>query len=109
MAPLDEEAVRADLRDTIRRQLLAQQLISRRLRDVRVSPAEVREFYESIPPADLPMLPALVRVAHVVLKPQADSTAEAAARAFAEAIRDSIAAGTLLAAPRPASMQAMAR
>jgi peptidyl-prolyl cis-trans isomerase SurA len=40
------------------------------------------------------MLPALVRVAHVVLKPEADSTAEATARARAQSIRDSIVAGT---------------
>jgi len=87
------EAVRADLRDTIRRQLLAQQYLSRRLRDVRVGPGEVREFLETIPPAERPMIPALVRVAHVVLKPAPDSSAEAAARTRTEAIRDSIIAG----------------
>jgi peptidyl-prolyl cis-trans isomerase SurA len=90
------EVIRADLRDTVRRQLLAQQFLGRRLREVRVGPAEVRAFFDTIPVSERPMIPALVRVAHVVLKPAPDSTAEAAARARAESIRDSIAAGTTI-------------
>jgi peptidyl-prolyl cis-trans isomerase SurA len=90
------EVIRADLRDTVRRQLLAQQYLGRRLREVRVGPSEVRAFFETIPTAELPTIPALVRVAHVVLKPAPDSMAEAAARALTESIRDSILAGTTI-------------
>jgi peptidyl-prolyl cis-trans isomerase SurA len=88
------ELVRSDLREPIRRQLLAQQVLGRRLRDLQVSPQEVRAFFEAIPPAERPAIPAIVRVAHVVLKPTADSTAEARARALAAAVRDSVLAGT---------------
>jgi peptidyl-prolyl cis-trans isomerase SurA len=90
------EAVRSDLRDPVRRQILAQQMLSRRLRDLQVAPQEVRDFFEAIPAAERPTIPAIVRVAHVVLKPAPDAAAEGAARALAEALRDSILAGTTI-------------
>ena len=84
---------KASIRQDVRAEILAQQYRSRRLRAVAVSPDEVRAWYERIPEAELPMVPELVRVAHIVAKPQPDEASRAAARAETQAYRDSILAG----------------
>ena len=80
-------------RDDVRQQLLAQQYQGRRLRDVTVTPSEVRAWFATIPESEVPEVPELVRVAHVVKTPEPDPAARAEARRLAEALRDSIAAG----------------
>lgn len=87
------EEVRASLRDDVRDEILLQQYQGRRLREVQITPGEVREWFETIPEAERPMVPELVRVAHVVRLPEADGAAQAATRARAEALRDSIVSG----------------
>lgn len=88
------ESIRADLREIVRRELLAQQIQGRRMRDIAVTPGEVRQFFADIPEAERPEVPALVRVAHVVKRPAPDAAADARAREFTQALRDSILAGT---------------
>jgi peptidyl-prolyl cis-trans isomerase SurA len=87
------EEIRTRFRDDVRRQLLAQQYQSRRLREVTITPSEVRAWFAQIPPDEVPEVPELVRVAHVVKVPEPDEAARAEARAFVEALRDSILAG----------------
>lgn len=89
--PID--AVRALFRDDVRKQLMAQQLQQRRLRDVTVTPGEVRAWFERIPANELPMVPELVRVAHIVRKPQPSEAARQNVRRFVEALRDSVVSG----------------
>ena len=84
---------KASIRQDVRAEILAQQYRSRRLREVAVSPNEVRAWYERIPEAELPMVPELVRVAHIVAKPQPNEASRTAARAEVQAYRDSILAG----------------
>ena len=91
--PLAE--IREQFRGEIRKQLLVQQFQGRRARQIRVTPAEVRAFFESIPEAERPEVPDLVRVSHVVRKPVLDPAAKSDARGLAEALRDSVIAGDL--------------
>lgn len=81
---------KATMRQDVRAELLAQQYRSRRLREVAVSPDEVRAWYERIPEAELPMVPELVRVAHIVAKPQPNEASREAARTLASTLRDSV-------------------
>lgn len=90
---MPEEEIKVRFRDDVRRQLLAQQYQSRRLRDVTITPSEVRTWFASIPADQIPEVPELVRVAHVVKKPEPDAAAREAARSLAGALRDSILAG----------------
>ncbi len=89
--PLDE--LRQSFREDTRDELLLQQARGRRFRDVAVTPGEVREWFERIPPEQRTDVPELVRVAHVALVPRVSDAARAQARALAEALRDSIVTG----------------
>ncbi|WP_420454914.1 peptidylprolyl isomerase [Rubrivirga sp.] len=87
------EEVKVSIRDDVRDELLLQQYQGRRLREVTITPDEVREWFERIPVADRPVVPELVRVAHIVRVPTSDESGRTAVRAVAEALRDSVVAG----------------
>ncbi|WP_040605720.1 peptidylprolyl isomerase [Salisaeta longa] len=82
--------IKADFRDRLRDQLLAQQLRSRRLQKVDVTPSEVRDWFERIPKDSLPDLPATVRLSHIVRYPEPTKTALRQAREIITTLRDSI-------------------
>ncbi|MDX1438637.1 MAG: peptidylprolyl isomerase [Rubricoccaceae bacterium] len=84
------DEIKASFREDVRNQMMAQQFQSRRLRNVMITPSEVRTWFETIPEEEIPDVPELVRVAHIVLQPQPDSAAVNRARSFAESLRDSI-------------------
>ena len=86
-------SIRESFRDEVRDDLLLQQYRGRRLRDVAVTPGEVAEWFAAIPAADIPEVPELVRVAHVVRSPAPGEASRTAARTFAQALRDSVASG----------------
>lgn len=83
-----------DYRADVRRQLRSQALQRRVYFNVRVTPQEIREWYNRIPQDSLPEVPELVRIAHIVQFPTVEPAAREEARAQIEAIRDSIVAGT---------------
>ncbi|MGB3541413.1 peptidylprolyl isomerase [Rubrivirga sp.] len=86
------EDVKVSLRDDVRDDLLLQQFQGRRVREITITPGEVREWFGQIPTDQLPEVPELVRVAHIVQVPEADAQAKAAVRARADALRDSMVA-----------------
>lgn len=85
--------IRASLREDVRDEVLLQQYQGRRMREVSITPGEVRSWFERIPPSERPLVPELVRVAHVVKIPAPSDAAKAEVRAFAQALRDSITSG----------------
>ncbi len=87
------DEIKALFREDVRDQILLQMYQSRRLRDVTITPGEVRSWFDLIPADQRPLVPELVRVAHVVRIPEADEAGRAAVRDFAGALRDSILAG----------------
>lgn len=89
--PLAE--LREQFREDTRDELMLQQARGRRFRSVGITPGEVREWFERIPEEQRTMVPELVRVAHVALVARPDDAAKARARAFAQALRDSVVAG----------------
>ena len=87
------EEIKATFRSDVRKQILAEQLRGRRLREVSVTPGEVREWLEQVPADQRPEVPEIIRVAHIVKIPSATDAARQQARDFATALRDSIVAG----------------
>ncbi len=85
--------IRSDLRDDFRDQLLAEQLQSTKVRDIRITPTEVREWFAQFPTDSLPTIPEMVRVAHIVRYPDVTGEAISEAREIISSIRDSIVAG----------------
>jgi peptidyl-prolyl cis-trans isomerase SurA len=85
--------IKADLRDDFRDQLLADQLRQTKIRDIRITPSEVEEWFEQFPSDSLPTIPPVVRVSHIVRFPEVTPAAKAEAREIITAIRDSIVAG----------------
>lgn len=61
--------IKEDFRDRIRDQLVIQQMQSKLSGEVKVSPAEVRAFYESIPKDSLPFVESEIQVAQILRKP----------------------------------------
>lgn len=84
------DEIKAVFRDDVRKQLLADRFRGNRLRDVAVTPAEVREWLDQVPVAQRPTVPEIVRVAHIVKIPSASDAARQRARDFAGALRDSV-------------------
>ena len=86
--------IRADLRNEVRDQIRADQFRSTKLRDLRITPSEVRKWFEQFPADSLPVLPPIVRVSHIVKYPEILPEARQEALEIISAIRDSITTGT---------------
>ncbi len=85
--------IRAELRDEFRDQLLAEQFQGTKIRNITVTPTEVRNWFAQIPSDSLPVLPEAVRVSHIVRYPKVTDAAREDARSILGAIRDSIVVG----------------
>ena len=82
--------IRSELREDFRDQLAAERLQRTRLQRIRITPTEVRQWFEDIPSDSLPVLPETVRLSHIVRYPQITEAAREEARTILTAIRDSI-------------------
>ncbi|MEM1093518.1 MAG: peptidylprolyl isomerase [Bacteroidota bacterium] len=82
--------IRLDLQDDLRDQLMAETMRQRKLANLRVTPSEVREWFKQFEGEELPMIPELVRVAHIVRFPEITEEAKADANEVLTAIRDRV-------------------
>lgn len=94
--------LREEFREDIREQLLAQQLRATHMREIDITPSEVRQWFHQIPQDSLPELPTTVRLAHIVRYPKPSEAARRDAREIVTSIRDSLVEGN-------ASFENMAR
>lgn len=85
--------LRESLREDFRGQMLAQRVRQQRLSRVRITPSEIEEWFSEIPEEELPVLPASVRLSHIVRYPQPTEEARAEAEEIITTIRDSIVTG----------------
>ena len=85
--------IKADLREEFRDQMLAEQLRNRKLREVKITPSEVKEWFNRFPTDSLSMFPEVVRLSHIVRFPDVSDEAREEAREIITAIRDSIVVG----------------
>ncbi|MDW8089362.1 MAG: peptidylprolyl isomerase [Bacteroidia bacterium] len=87
--------LKQDLRGEIREQLLAEEMRQKILSDIRITPQEVRDFFRSIPPDSLPLLPAEVELSQIVFWAKPSPAEREATRQRLEAIRQEIRAGKM--------------
>ena len=85
--------IRADLREDFRERILAEQLQSRKIQQIKITPSEVQAWFGQFPTDSLPTLPEIVRVSHIVRYPKITEEAEQEALEIISAIRDSITTG----------------
>lgn len=85
--------LRESFREDFRDQLLAQRIRQQRLNRVRITPSEVEAWFSEIPEDQLPVLPASVRLSHIVRYPEPTAEARAEAEEIITTIRDSIVTG----------------
>lgn len=60
------EALKSELRTEVKEQMLGQRMQTKITDDVKVSPNEVRKFFNGIPKDSLPYIPAEVEIGHIV-------------------------------------------
>ncbi|MGV3560816.1 foldase protein PrsA [Larkinella arboricola] len=60
------ESLKSELRAEVKEQMLGQRMQTKITDDVKVSPNEVRKFFNSIPRDSLPYIPAEVEIGHIV-------------------------------------------
>lgn len=82
-----------ELRDDIRNILIAQQMQSKVTGEIKVSPADVRAFYNSIPSDSLPLINTEVEICQLVKKPGVTDEAKKEARERLEGYRQRVLKG----------------
>ncbi len=87
--------IREDLRPTMSDRLKAEQLQQRKMRTIRVTPSEVRNWFDKIPTDSLPTLPTTVRVAHIARYLAPSPSAVRDAIQVITALRDTIQTGSV--------------
>lgn len=85
--------IKADLTSAVRDQLMTAEFQRRFMQTIKVTPSEVRAWFNRIPQDSLPTLPEIVRVAHIVRLPEPDPAAREEALHIINTLRDSIASG----------------
>ncbi|MFB3131377.1 MAG: peptidylprolyl isomerase [Rhodothermales bacterium] len=85
--------IRTELREEFRERILADQLQSRKIRQIKITPSEVEAWFGQFPTDSLPTLPEIVRVSHIVRYPIITEAAKQEALEIVSAIRDSITTG----------------
>ena len=85
--------IKDDFRDRIRDQLVVQQMQGKIAGDVKVSPAEVRAYFESIPTDSIPFIESEIQVAQILKKPPVNQAERERVRKELQDIRQKIVDG----------------
>lgn len=84
------DKMRANLREDLEQQLLAERMQSQLMQTVNITPNEVKQFFEQIPSDSLPYLSSEVEFAEIVIEPKVNETEKAKALASCEEIYNQI-------------------
>ncbi len=82
--------IKDEFRELVKEQMLAQQMQQKITGNVRVTPSEVKEFYETLPKDSIPLINSQVEIAQIMIKAPISEQAKLAAREEIEAIRKRI-------------------
>lgn len=85
--------IKADYKDDVKEMLLAQSMQQKITSGMSVSPAEVKEFYNSIPKDSLPLISSEVEIGQIVKTPPVSESEKKAVREKLEKIRERILKG----------------
>lgn len=64
------KSIKADLRSTIEEQMLAQKVQQKIIGDTKVTPSEVKNFFEKLPADSIPTIEAYYELSEIVIKPE---------------------------------------
>ncbi|MEY4930867.1 MAG: hypothetical protein RI909_1591, partial [Bacteroidota bacterium] len=84
------EQIKLELRDQIREQLLSREMTSRITKDISVTPAEIRRFFNKIPADSLPFYSSDVEVAQIVRVAKVSNSQKEEAKNKLTALRERI-------------------
>lgn len=87
------DAMKAQMRDDMKDQLMSEKMRGKVLSDVSVTPSEVRAFFNAIPKDSLPYFNQEVELAEIIFKPKANDVQKRLAREKLQGIRDQIVNG----------------
>ncbi len=87
------DQIKLELREQIREQLLAREMTSRITKDINVTPAEIRRFYNKIPTDSLPFYSSDVEVAQIVRVAKVSNSQKEEAKRKLSELRDRILKG----------------
>lgn len=85
--------IKDDLRSEVQSQLIQQKMIGKITGDVKITPAEVRQYYATIPQDSLPLIDSEVELQQIVKKPAFSAEAKAEAKEKLEGYRQRILKG----------------
>ena len=68
--------IKADMQEMIKNRLLTQQMQSKIVENVTVTPAEVRAFFRKMDPEDIPVIPTQFEYAQITLQPKVEQSEE---------------------------------
>jgi peptidyl-prolyl cis-trans isomerase SurA len=66
------DELKDEFRPLVREQELSQRMEAEITSNVRITPAEVRRFFNNLPPDSIPMVESEMELAHIVIKPEVD-------------------------------------
>jgi len=75
------EEIKEDFKDVIKEQMLSERAQSNLTKDIKVTPTEVRKFFNSLPKDSIPQVEAKYRVEQIVLKPKISNAEDSIAKA----------------------------
>ena len=81
------QAVKDEMRDDMRRQLVMQKMKGKIMQDVTITPKEVKAFFDKIPRDSLPYFNTEVELGEIVINPKVNSVEDKKAREKAEELR----------------------
>lgn len=82
-----------DMRDDVRDQLVAQKMRSHITGEIKLTPSEVKQYYNSLPADSLPIVNTELQIAHIVKMPPVNEKAKKDARAAIESYRERVLKG----------------
>jgi peptidyl-prolyl cis-trans isomerase SurA len=85
--------IKDEFRDLIKNQLLTQRMQQKITADVKVTPAEVRNYFNSIPKDSLPYINAELELGRIMKRPEVTAEQKAASKAKAEELRERVRKG----------------
>jgi peptidyl-prolyl cis-trans isomerase SurA len=85
--------IKDELRPDVMEQLVAEKMSGTIAGEIKLSPAEVRQFYNSVPQDSLPLIESEVELQQLVKKPSASAEAKAEAKEFLESLRQRVLKG----------------
>lgn len=77
-------------KDIFREMLMAEKMQGKIMENIKITPAEVKKFYDKVPVDSLPFYPAIVEIGEIVIDPPVSKEMDDYARAEIEKIRNQI-------------------